>query len=77
MKIFSYDDNKNIKIRSAIDGINIETLAKETMNIITEMYLTCENEFHKSVEFQEKIHKLKNLRNKILIKLFFFILINI
>lgn len=60
-KIFSYDDSKNIKIRSAIDGINIETLAKETMNIITEMYLTCENEFHKSVEFQEKIHKLKNI----------------
>ena len=60
-KIFYYDDNKDLQIRSNINGINIETLAKETMNIITEMYLTCENEFHKSVEFQEKIHKLKKL----------------
>ena len=60
-KIFYYDDNKDLQIRSNINGINIETLAKETMNIITEMYLTCENEFHKSVEFQEKIHKLKKI----------------
>ena len=51
---------KILKYIKVYNGINIETLAKETMNIITEMYLTCENEFHKSVEFQEKIHNLKN-----------------
>lgn len=60
-KMFYYDNDKNIKIRQNIDGINVETLAKETVFVISEMYLTCENEFHKSVEFQEKIHNYKKI----------------
>ena len=60
-KVFEYDENKNIKIKDNIDGVNIETLAKKTLEIVNEMYLTCENEFHKSVEFQEKIHRFKSL----------------
>ena len=60
-KVFEYDENKNIKIKDSIDGVNIETLAKKTLEIVNEMYLTCENEFHKSVEFQEKIHRFKSL----------------
>ena len=58
-KLFYYDDDKNIKIRKNIDGVNVETLAKDTVFVVSEMYLTCENEFHKSVDFQEKIHNYK------------------
>ena len=58
-KLFYYDDDKNITIRKNIDGINVETLAKDTVFVVSEMYLTCENEFHKSVDFQEIIHNNK------------------
>ena len=58
-KIFYYDIDKNIKISSKINGVNIETLAKETTTIVSEMYLTCENEFHRSVQFQEAINNFK------------------
>ena len=62
-KIFYYDEERNIRIHPKINGINIETLAKETRMIVTDMYLTCENEFHKSVDFQEKINNYKRLNS--------------
>ena len=59
-EIFYYDETtKKIHIREGINADKLEELAKRTLDTVTKMYLTCENEFYKSVEFQEKINELK------------------